>query len=105
MKTISNYLLLLAGFTLPLLFSNKAQLMSVESLRPTDSLTILKSKMDSVSHEIDSIDEITNNTLENNNKILQNTKEVLLRMDVSLDSVISKNILEASRISDSSVIK
>lgn len=90
---------------MPLLFSNKSQLMSVESLRPTDSLTILKSKMDSVSHEIDSIDEITNNTLENNNKILQNTKEILLRMDVSLDSVINKNILKASRISDSSVIK
>jgi len=105
LKTISNYLLLLAGFTLPLLFSNKAQLMSIESLRPTDSLTILKSKMDSISHEIDSIDEITNNTLENNNKILQNTKEILLRMDISLDSVINKNILEASRISDSSVIK
>lgn len=107
MKTISNYLLIFAGFTLPLLFSNKSQIKTSDNKPPytIDCLTVLKSKISKVNHQIDSIDALTDTTIKNNNEVLQNTKEVLLYVDKSLDSLSNKKIDKITYILDSVAIK
>lgn len=81
---------MLAGFSLPFLYANNQSdnIINITS----DSTVILQNKLDSVDQKIKRVNNLTNNTLENNNKIFQNTKEELLRVVVCIDGYSCKKI-------------
>lgn len=95
MKTTSNLIVLLAGFSLPFLFGNTSTIKSV--LPHSDSTYILERNLDSVNNKILLVDEFTKKTLKNNNKILQNTKEEFLRVDLCISNACSKIVMADSQ--------
>jgi hypothetical protein len=103
LKTISNFLLILAGFSLPFLYANNTPIKKF--VTESDNTKILQTKLESLDNEIKLVNEITNSTLENNNKILQDTKENLLRVGVCVDSLCSINSMEINCDTINSVVK
>ena len=61
MKTISNFLLILAGFSLPFLYANNTPIKKF--VTKSDSTKILQTKLESLDNEIKLVNEITNSTL------------------------------------------
>lgn len=91
MKTITNLLLIFAGISLPFLYSNTLPEIKNNNINPNIRM---ERSLDSLEKQIKKVDEITITTLKNNNKILQNTKEELLRVGICIDSVCTITTME-----------
>jgi len=93
LKTVITNILLIIGFSLPFLYEVQVKSDIKKLLIQDTTCNAIKSQIDSIDKQILYINEKTVETLTNNNKILQNTKEGLLRVGFCLDSTNSQNIL------------